>query len=65
MVAGTGSQWTGTSFSQDQDGKVAAKFRKLMGIKGSASRGSADEDVPTPGGGRLSQVSLTGVYLYM
>lgn len=25
--------WGGTSFSQDQDGKVAHKFRKLMGMK--------------------------------
>lgn len=27
------AQWTSTSFASDQDGKMAAKFRKLMGIK--------------------------------
>ena len=27
------AQWTGTSFAADEDGKVAAKFRKLMGIR--------------------------------
>jgi arginine/serine-rich coiled-coil protein 2 len=27
------AQWTGSSFAADSDGKVAAKFRKLMGIK--------------------------------
>jgi len=27
------AQWTGTSFAADDDGKVAAKFRKLMGIR--------------------------------
>jgi len=26
-------QWTTSSFSADEDGKTAAKFRKLMGIK--------------------------------
>jgi len=26
-------QWTTSSFSSDQDGKTAAKFRKLMGIR--------------------------------
>ena len=25
--------WGGTQFAQDDEGKVAAKFRKLMGIK--------------------------------
>lgn len=27
------AQWTSTSFAADNDGKMAAKFRKLMGIK--------------------------------
>jgi len=27
------AQWTGSSFASDEDGKVAAKFRKLMGIR--------------------------------
>lgn len=27
------TQWDGALFSQDQDGKQAEKFRKLMGIK--------------------------------
>jgi len=27
------AQWTGSSFASDDDGKVAAKFRKLMGIR--------------------------------
>lgn len=26
-------QWTTSSFTSDEDGKTAAKFRKLMGIK--------------------------------
>ncbi|GAB1602634.1 hypothetical protein Ahia01_000543000 [Argonauta hians] len=29
----TENQWEGTHFSTDQDGKMAAKFRKLMGMK--------------------------------
>ena len=28
-----GDQWGGTAFHADQDGKMAAKFRKLMGMK--------------------------------
>lgn len=30
---GPENQWEGTHFSTDQDGKMAAKFRKLMGMK--------------------------------
>lgn len=32
--------WQATSFNSDQDGKVAAKFRKLMGMK----EGEEDQD---------------------
>ncbi len=32
-ASATTSQWKATAFAQDQDGKMAAKFRKLMGIK--------------------------------
>jgi len=32
--AGPESLWQGTTFSQDQDGKLTAKFKRLMGIKG-------------------------------
>lgn len=28
------STWQGATFSQDQDGKMTAKFKRLMGIKG-------------------------------
>ncbi|XP_074640247.1 uncharacterized protein LOC141898304 [Tubulanus polymorphus] len=40
-------QWSGTVFSQDQDGKVSAKFRKLMGIKGETSGGASVEHAST------------------
>ncbi|XP_015116322.1 arginine/serine-rich coiled-coil protein 2 isoform X2 [Diachasma alloeum] len=34
----TGSNtWVGTTFTHDQDGKMTAKFKRLMGIKGDAS----------------------------
>ncbi|GIY31173.1 hypothetical protein CDAR_6092 [Caerostris darwini] len=36
------SVWNNTTFAQDQDGKMTAKFRKLMGIK------STDTEVPPP-----------------
>ena len=39
---GSGNQWKGAAFIQDQDGKVAAKFRKLMGIKPGKE---TDEDI--------------------
>ncbi|XP_020287257.1 serine/threonine-protein kinase fray2-like isoform X4 [Pseudomyrmex gracilis] len=33
-IASTASTWIGTTFTHDQDGKVTAKFKRLMGIKG-------------------------------
>ena len=36
--------WGGTSFSQDQDGQIAHKFRKLMGMK----EGEDDDDEEHP-----------------
>ncbi|XP_012254346.2 arginine/serine-rich coiled-coil protein 2-like isoform X2 [Athalia rosae] len=33
-AAGTANTWVGTTFTHDQDGKVTAKFKRLMGIKG-------------------------------
>ncbi len=32
-AAKSSNTWAAAAFSQDQDGKVTAKFRKLMGIK--------------------------------
>lgn len=37
---GPENQWQGTHFSTDQDGKMAAKFRKLMGMKTGESEGT-------------------------
>lgn len=34
MPAPSMNNWETTTFAQDQDGKMAAKFKKLMGIKG-------------------------------
>jgi len=31
------NKWEGTTFAQDQDGKMTAKFKRLMGIKDAAS----------------------------
>ena len=31
------NKWEGTTFAQDQDGKMTAKFKRLMGIKDSGS----------------------------
>ncbi|XP_024939871.1 arginine/serine-rich coiled-coil protein 2 isoform X3 [Cephus cinctus] len=33
-AASTANTWVGTTFTHDQDGKVTAKFKRLMGIKG-------------------------------
>ncbi|XP_028050515.1 arginine/serine-rich coiled-coil protein 2 isoform X1 [Monomorium pharaonis] len=33
-AASTANTWIGTTFTHDQDGKVTAKFKRLMGIKG-------------------------------
>lgn len=33
-AASTANTWMGTTFTHDQDGKVTAKFKRLMGIKG-------------------------------
>lgn len=33
-TATTVNTWMGTTFTHDQDGKVTAKFKRLMGIKG-------------------------------
>jgi len=30
---GTGTIWQGATFGGDQDGKMTAKFQRLMGIK--------------------------------
>ena len=38
-AASTTNTWVGTTFTHDQDGKVTAKFKRLMGIK---------DDVPAP-----------------
>lgn len=35
-TASTASTWVGTTFTHDQDGKVSAKFKRLMGIKDDA-----------------------------
>ncbi|XP_011311743.1 arginine/serine-rich coiled-coil protein 2 isoform X2 [Fopius arisanus] len=35
-IAGTNT-WVGTTFTHDQDGKMTAKFKRLMGIKGDAA----------------------------
>ena len=35
--------WAATAFAQDQDGKMSAKFRKLMGIKQEGSEGGEAE----------------------
>lgn len=34
MVESTASTWIGTTFTHDEDGKLTAKFKRLMGIKG-------------------------------
>ncbi|XP_046572764.1 arginine/serine-rich coiled-coil protein 2-like isoform X2 [Haliotis rubra] len=36
-------QWQGTAFVSDNDGKMAAKFRKLMGMKEGAEKDSDEE----------------------
>lgn len=42
---GSNSVWDTTTFAQDQDGKMTAKFKRLMGIKGAqASAATASTD---------------------
>lgn len=36
--------WGGTTFAADQDGKIATKFRKLMGIKPGEEQAAASEE---------------------
>nr|CAG4648425.1 EOG090X0LFN [Moina brachiata]SVE93407.1 EOG090X0LFN [Moina brachiata] len=35
--------WESTAFSQDQDGKMTAKFKRLMGIKSDTSNAAGEE----------------------
>ncbi|XP_069135834.1 arginine/serine-rich coiled-coil protein 2-like isoform X2 [Argopecten irradians] len=43
-AAHKGNEWQKTSFAADQDGKMAAKFRKLMGMKeGDSDEGTSAE----------------------
>nr|SVE86539.1 EOG090X0LFN [Daphnia similis]SVE87166.1 EOG090X0LFN [Daphnia similis]SVE87792.1 EOG090X0LFN [Daphnia similis]SVE88424.1 EOG090X0LFN [Daphnia similis] len=37
----TAKIWEATAFTQDQDGKMTAKFKRLMGIKNDSSEGAA------------------------
>lgn len=41
----TGKVWETTTFAQDQDGKVASKFKRLMGIKDTMGESSKSTDV--------------------
>lgn len=53
----TEAAWGGTAFNQDQDGKVAAKFRKLMGINmGGKETGEGLEKGPEAGGSSVAEV---------
>jgi len=38
------SKWQGTTFAHDNDGKVAAKFNRLMGIKGAPEQGKKSQN---------------------
>ncbi|XP_011637686.1 arginine/serine-rich coiled-coil protein 2 isoform X2 [Pogonomyrmex barbatus] len=40
-TASAANTWMGTTFTHDQDGKVTAKFKRLMGIKGDLPNASA------------------------
>lgn len=41
-----GKVWQSTTFAQDADGKVASKFKRLMGIKDTASEtGNSSKDI--------------------
>lgn len=41
-----GKVWESTTFAQDADGKVASKFKRLMGIKDSAAAaGNSSKDI--------------------
>lgn len=44
------NKWEGTTFAQDQDGKMTAKFKRLMGIKdpgGTSAASSTSSGPPT------------------
>lgn len=42
--------WLATTFTEDQDGKMTAKFKRLMGIKGEvAAAASASSSTPSSG----------------
>ncbi|XP_069683933.1 arginine/serine-rich coiled-coil protein 2 isoform X2 [Periplaneta americana] len=40
------NKWEGTTFAQDQDGKMTAKFKRLMGIKDTGGSSSATSSGP-------------------
>lgn len=40
-----GRVWEATTFAQDADGKVASKFKRLMGIKESTSSSTDNKDI--------------------
>lgn len=42
--AGSESVWKNTTFTQDQDGKLTAKFKRLMGIKDAGEGGSSEKN---------------------
>lgn len=43
-AAGSESVWKNTTFTQDQDGKLTAKFKRLMGIKDAGEGGSSEKN---------------------
>lgn len=42
----TSNSWVGTTFTHDQDGKVTAKFKRLMGIKEDAPAANKEGSKP-------------------
>lgn len=52
-VKGSGTIWQGATFGGDQDGKMTAKFQRLMGIKNVDKEGSGDASKPPTGGSDL------------
>ncbi|XP_033212917.1 arginine/serine-rich coiled-coil protein 2 isoform X2 [Belonocnema kinseyi] len=44
--AASANTWVGTTFTHDQDGKVTAKFKRLMGIKGDLPAANTEGSKP-------------------
>lgn len=49
------NNWEGTAFAQDQDGRMAAKFKRLMGVKEEERVKNSFTTTQAPGGDQIKK----------